>query len=91
MGRHSHDVEAREFFKTFNNSLLNNPYKIAFGQGDNTCTVADWTVTMVGPMKGGDGKLVPATGRTARLEFCTVATWRDSEIIEERRARYKRA
>src|SRR5213593_758558 len=33
-GRHSHDVEAVEFFKTFpHNHLINNPYKIFFGQG----------------------------------------------------------
>jgi len=33
IGRHSHDVEATEFFKTFDNKLVNNPYKIAFGDG----------------------------------------------------------
>jgi len=80
VGRHNHDVEATEFFKTFDNKLANNPYKIIFGEGDHTCTVADWTVTM----KGADGKTVPATGKTAKLEFCTVATWKDGEIVEER-------
>ena len=44
-GRHNHDVEAAEFFKNFDNKLENNPYKMAFGQGDHTCTVANWTVT----------------------------------------------
>ena len=84
VGRHSHDVEATEFFKTFDNKLVNNPYKIAFGQGDHTCTVADWTVTMKGPMKGADGKMIQPTGKTAKLEFCTVATWKNGEIVEER-------
>ena len=32
--RHNHDVEATEFFKNFDNKLVNNPYKIAFGQDD---------------------------------------------------------
>jgi len=56
VGRHNHDVEATEFFKTFDNKLVNNAYKIIFGDGDHTCTVADWTVTMKGSMKGADGK-----------------------------------
>ncbi|MGO8806366.1 MAG: ester cyclase [Candidatus Bathyarchaeia archaeon] len=84
IGRHSHDVEATDFFKTFDNHLINNPYKIAFADETHTCTVADWTVTMKGSMKGADGKVVPPTGKTAKLEFCTVATWKNGEIVEER-------
>ena len=53
------------------------------GQGDHTCTVADWTVTAKVPMKGADGKMVKP-GKIAKLEFCTVATWKDGEIVEER-------
>ena len=83
-GRDNHDAEATEFFKTFDNRLVNNPYKIAFGSGNHTCTVADWTVTMKGPMKGPDGKIIQPTGKTASSEFCTVATWKDEEIVEER-------
>jgi hypothetical protein len=83
VGLHNHDVEATAFFKNFDNRLNNKPYKIAFGQGDHTCTVADWTVTLKGPMKGADGKMVQP-GKTAKLEFCTVATWKDNEIVEER-------
>jgi hypothetical protein len=83
-GRGAHHKEAMEFFKTFDNRLVNNPYKISFGQGDCTCTVADWTVTMKGPMKDPNGKTVPPTGKTAKLEFCTVATWKNNEIVEER-------
>jgi hypothetical protein len=76
-------MEARAFFQAFDNHLINDPYKIAFGQGDHTCTVADFTVTTRVPMKGADGKMVPP-GRTAHVEFCTVATWKDGEIVEER-------
>jgi hypothetical protein len=82
-GRHDHDIEAVEFFKNFNNRLVNNPYKIAMGEGDYTCTVADWTVSLKKPMKGADGKMVQP-GKTAKLEFCTVATWKNGEIVEER-------
>ncbi len=63
-GRENHFNEAVEFFKTFDNKLVNRPYKILFGQGDYTCSIADWTVTMVGPMKMPDGKVFsPRTKR----------------------------
>jgi len=82
-GRHNHDLEAVEFFKNFNNKLVNNPYKIAFAEGNHTCTVAEWTVSLKVPMKVMDGKLVQP-GKVAHLEFCTVATWKNDEITEER-------
>jgi hypothetical protein len=40
---------------------------------------------MKGPMKGANGKMIPPTGKMAKLEFCTVATWKDGEIVEERK------
>ncbi len=83
-GREDHFNESVEFFKTFDNKLVNNPYKILFGQGNYTCSVADWTVTMIGPMKMPNGKIIQPTHKTAKLEFCTVATWKGKEIIEER-------
>ncbi len=84
-GREAHFKESVEFFKIFDNTLANNPYKILFGQGDYTCSVADWTATMIGPMKISDGKTVQPTHRTAELEFCTVAHWnKNGEILEER-------
>jgi hypothetical protein len=85
-GRSNHEAEAKEFFKTFpDNHLVNNPYKILFGQGDYTCTVADFSGTMKGPMKGAGGKLIPPTNKSFKIEFCTVAHWsKDGEILEER-------
>ncbi len=82
----NHEAEAKEFFKTFpDNHLINNPYKILFGQGDMTCTVADFSGTMKGPMNGGGGKTIPATNKKFHVEFCTVARWsEDGEILEER-------
>ncbi len=84
IGREAHFKESVEFFKIFDNKLVNNPYKILFGEGDYTCSVADWTATMIGPMNMADGKVVQPTHKTAKLEFCTVATWKGSEIAEER-------
>ena len=73
-GRHNHDLEATEFFKNFDNRLVNNPYKIAMGQGDYTCTVADWTVTAKVPMKGADGKMVKP-GKIAKLDAIFYEHW----------------
>ena len=84
-GRHAHHDEAVDFFKTFpDNPLVNRPYKIFFGQGDFTCSVADFTGTMKGPMKGPDGKMISPTNKRFHVEFCTVARWENGEIVEER-------
>ena len=83
-GRSSHRQESIEFFKTFENTLENDPYRVQFGQGDWTCTVARWRGRMVGPMKAPGGRIVPPTGRTFELEICTVARWKDGQIVEEK-------
>ena len=84
-GRYTHRDECIEFFKTFpDNRLVNRPYKIFFGQGDYTCSVADFSGTMKGPMKGPDGKMIPPTNKSFQIEFCTVARWENGEIVEER-------
>ena len=82
-GRDNHKAESVEFFKTFpDNHLINHPYKVEIPQGDWTCTVADFTGTMRGPMKGSDGKLIAPTNKKFHIEFCTVAHWKNGEIIE---------
>lgn len=85
-GRHNHDAEAVEFFKTFpDQRLVNRPYKVFFASGNHTCSIADFTGTMTGPMKGPGGRVIPPTGKKFHVEFCTVATWNDQgEIVEER-------
>lgn len=84
-GRKAHYEEAIEFFKTFpDNHVENRTYKVLFGQGDWTCSVAVFTGTMKGPMKGADGKEIPPTNKKFKVEFCTVAHWKDGEIIEEK-------
>jgi hypothetical protein len=85
-GRRNHDLEAVEFFKTFpDNRLVNRPYKIFLAAGNHTCSVAAFTGTMKGPMKGPGGKTIAPTGKSFHVEFCTVATWNEKgQIIEER-------
>ena len=56
-GRKAHKEESIEFFKTFpDNHIDNNPYKVLFGQGDWTCSVARFTGTMKGPWRVLTGK-----------------------------------
>ena len=84
-GVHNHRQEAIESFKTFpDNHLVNKPYKILFSKGDYTCSVADFTGTFKGPMKGLDGKMIQPTNKKFHIEFCTVAHWKNRKILEER-------
>lgn len=83
-GRDAHQAESEAFFKSIENHLDNNPYKVMFASGDWTCTIARWTGRMIGPLRGLDGQMHPATNKTFELEFCTVARWKDGEIVEEK-------
>ena len=63
-GLHNHREESIEFFKIFpDNHLVNNPYKILFSNDDYTCSVADFTGTFKGSMKGLDGKMIQPTNK----------------------------
>jgi len=84
-GRTAHRLKGEEFFKTFpDNRVENNPYLVLFGQGDWTCSIGIMSGTRRGPVPGPGGSEIPATNRTFRMEFCTVARWKNGEIIEER-------
>jgi hypothetical protein len=84
-GLHNHRKESIEFFKIFpDNHLVNNPYKILLSKDDYTCSVADFTGTFKGPMKGLDGNMIQPSNRKFHLEFCTVAHWKNGKILEER-------
>lgn len=85
LGREAHEQEAIAFFKIFpDQRLVNNPYKIMLAQGEWTCTVADFTGTMQGPMTMPDGAVVQPTNKKFHIDFCTVAHWNErGEIVEE--------
>ncbi len=84
-GRVAHYKEAVEFFKAFpDNRVENRPYKIFFAQGDYTASVAKFTGTFAGPMKGPDGKTISPTNKKFEVEFATIAHWVNGEIAEER-------
>jgi hypothetical protein len=83
-GRDAHHAESEAFFKSIENHLENDPYKVMIASGDWTCTIANWSGRMIGPWKGLDGKVHQATNKRFALEFCTVARWKDGEIVAEK-------
>ncbi|HYC19508.1 MAG TPA: ester cyclase [Candidatus Bathyarchaeia archaeon] len=85
-GQKAHQEEAEQFFNTFpDNRVGNRPYKALFGEGEWTCSVANFTGTMMGPMAGPDGKTIQPTNKKFQVEFCTVAHWNEEgEITEEK-------
>lgn len=83
-GIEAHEQEALSFFKTFpDQHLVNNPYKTMIAQGDWTCTIAEFTGTMKGPMTMADGTVIQPTNKSFKVDFCTVAHWKNGEIVEE--------
>ncbi len=84
-GRHDHRAEGIRMFETFpDNRVHNRPYRVLFASGDWTCSIARFTGTMKGSMTGANGVIIPATGKSFEVDFCTVAHWSaNGEIIEE--------
>lgn len=83
-GIEDHITESKAFWRTFpDQKLVNRPYRVFFASGDWTCSIAKFTGTMTGPMKGPDGKEIPPTGKKFDIEFYTIAKWDDGQIVEE--------
>ena len=83
-GIEAHRAEAIDFFTAFPDQRVHNrPYKVFFASGDWTCSIARFTGTMTGPLRGPDGKEIPPTGKSFQVAFCTVARWDDGQIVEE--------
>ena len=83
-GMTDHQQELVDWFVAFpDQHLENRPYKVLIGDGEWTCSIAHLTGSMTGPMKGADGKLIPPTGKSFDVDFCTVARWDNEQIVEE--------
>ena len=83
-GIEAHKKEGEYFFNAFpDNHVENNPYKVFFGHDDWTCSIAEFTGTHEGIMIDPDGKSIPATNKKFKVDFCTVAHWKDGRIVEE--------
>jgi predicted ester cyclase len=83
-GRSSHQKEAEEFFKAFPDTHVENDlYLVLFGPGEWTCSVALFTGTHKGPLMASE-KTIELTNKKFQVEFCTVAHWKNGEIVEEK-------
>ena len=72
-GLNAHRNEGIEMFKIFpDNHVENNPYKVLFGQGDWTCSIAIFAGTHTDPMTS-EVKKIPPTNKKFQVDFCTVA------------------
>jgi ketosteroid isomerase-like protein len=83
-GIEAHKKEGEIFFMAFpDNHVGNDPYKVFFGQGDWTCSIAEFTDTHEGLMIAPDGTSIQPTNKKFKVDFCTVAHWKDKRIVEE--------
>lgn len=83
-GIEAHRAEGVQMYRTFpDNKVGNRPYKVLFGAGDWTCSIARFTGTMTGPMVLADGTEIPPTGKSFEVDFCTIARWDNGQIVEE--------
>ena len=80
----AHRKEGEYFFRAFpDNHVANNPYKVLFAQGGWTCSIAEFTGTHRGQTMGLDGKNIEPTNKKFKVDFCTVAHWKNGQIVEE--------
>jgi len=80
----AHRKEGEYFFRAFpDNHVANNPYKVLFAQGGWTCSIAEFTGTHRGQMMGLYGKNIEPTNKKFKVDFCTVAHWKNGQIVEE--------
>ncbi|MEV0587462.1 ester cyclase [Nonomuraea sp. NPDC050310] len=83
-GVEHHEADARRVFATFpDNQVSNRPYRVLLAEGDWTCSIARFSGTMTEPMRLPDGTVLPPTGKSFEVDFCTVARWADGRIVEE--------
>jgi SnoaL-like polyketide cyclase len=58
-------------------------HPVKFGSGDWTSVISVMEGTFSKPMPGPDGKPIPPTGKTFKLEMCTVGHWKGGVMDEE--------
>lgn len=58
-------------------------HPISFGSGDWTCVTGIMTGTFSKPMPTGDGKTIPPTGKSFKLNMTTIGHWTGSTMDHE--------
>jgi hypothetical protein len=81
----AHRAEVEALIRAFPDvHVHNDPYDVAFGQGEWTTAIGRLTGTFTGELLAPDGTPVPPTGASFDVAFTTIARWRDGRITEER-------
>ena len=68
-GREAHQAESEAFFRSIENQLENNPYRVMIASGDWTCTIAKWKGKMVGLGPGWMARFIRQRGRPSSWSF----------------------
>ena len=58
-------------------------HPVKFGSGEWTSVIGVMEGTFTRPMPSADGKTIPPTGKSFKLEMCTVGHWKDGVMDEE--------
>ena len=83
--RQPHREGVENVIRAFPNvHVVNDPYPIQFGSNGWVSVVSRQTGTFTGELRGPDGELIPPTGKSFDLTFCTTSHWgEDDRMIEE--------
>jgi hypothetical protein len=58
-------------------------HPIKFGTGEWTCVTGVMSGTFTKPMPIGDGKSIPPTGKSFKIDMATVGHWKNGKMTEE--------
>lgn len=58
-------------------------HPIKFGTGEWTCVTGVLTGTFTKPMPGPEGKSIPPTGKSFKINMVTVGQWKNGKMIAE--------
>jgi predicted ester cyclase len=82
-GLESHRNEGVQMFKMFpDNHVQNDPYKVLFGQGEWTCSIAIFAGTHKGPIMAPGGKTIAPTNKKFQLDFVLWPTGRMVKLMK---------
>ena len=80
IAKHIEDLKAMFVYAPDTNIAV---HPIKFGSGEWTCVTGVMTGTFSRPMPIGDGKTIPPTGKSFKLNMATIGHWKDGKMDHE--------
>jgi len=80
--KHIEDLKAM-FVYAPDTRIKQHPIRFGNSAADWTCVTGIMEGTFSKPMPIGDGKFIPPTGKSFKLNMCTIGHWKDGVMIEE--------